>query len=287
MASNAVLVIGATGAQGGAVANHLLQNDQFEIYALTRDPESDRAESLAERDVKVVRGDLSDKETLISAMEDVDSVFGVTNYWEHGYDVEIEHGTNLADAASQSGISHLVFTSAGGAGRDTGVKHIESKYKIEQYIEDLDVPTTIVRPVFFMQNFLQWQDTILDGTLALAIKPHLGLQMIDVDDIGKFAVEAFDNSEEYIGEAFEIAGDELTIESMAIRFADITGLDIEASYIEPEEFQRHRGEEYTIMFEWMNEEGFQANIDGLRSNHDIDFNRFEQYLQRANWSEKS
>ncbi len=82
------LVIGATGTQGGAVADHLLANDHT-VHALTRSPEGDAARALADRGAQIVEGDLSDTEALTEAMAPVDVAFVMTNFWEHGYDEEV------------------------------------------------------------------------------------------------------------------------------------------------------------------------------------------------------
>ena len=87
MSTRGVLVVGATGTQGGAVARRLLDDDHdFEVYGLTRDPSSRAARHLAERGVRIVRGNLWEPSTLVSAMEPVDAVYGMTDYWEAGSD---------------------------------------------------------------------------------------------------------------------------------------------------------------------------------------------------------
>jgi len=104
-----VLVTGATGNQGGAVAEHLLASDvEFEVYGLTRDATGDRARELEGRGVEMVEGDLNDLETLRPAVSGVDAVFAVTNFWTEGYDRQVRQGKNIAEAAKAEGVSQFV-----------------------------------------------------------------------------------------------------------------------------------------------------------------------------------
>lgn len=283
--SESVLVIGATGTQGGAVVDHLLENE-VTVHALTRNPDSDAARSLEDNGAEVVEGDLDDTDALETAMEAVEGVFCVTNFWEHGYDTEVEHGRNAVDAAVESGIDHFVFSSVGGAERDTGISHFDSKREIERHLGETDLDATVVRPVFYMQNLEGNREDVMQGTLALAMERHVPLQMLDVDDLGAFVARVFADPDRYIGEAFELASDELTLTATAIRMADVTGVDVTARHVTPaalEEGMEQFGEEYRVMFEWFNEHGYESPIDKLQAEHGLRFSRLKEYLERAGW----
>lgn len=286
MVERTILVTGATGTQGGAVADALLRRDA-EIHALTRDPSQPAAERLERAGARTVEGDLADPASLEAALEPVDAVFAVTNFWEHGYEDEIEQGTNLVEAAADAGIEHLVFSSVGGAERDTGIPHFDSKFEIEQRIEDRGIPATVVRPVFFMQNFETMEDPILDGTLPMALEPGVSLQMLDIPDLGEFVAEAFADPDRYIGEAFELASDELTLQATASRFGDVMGTPARAHHLTIDELEAQMGEEYAVMFTWFNEHGYEADLTGLRADHEVDFGRLETYLEREGWGKRT
>jgi uncharacterized protein YbjT (DUF2867 family) len=279
-----VLVVGATGTQGGAVVDHLLASDEeFDVHGLTRHPESDVAEQLADRGVTVVEGNLEDKDTLRPLVENVDAVFGVTNFWEHGYDHEVQEGTNIAEVAADVGIEHFVFSSVGGAERETGISHFDSKYEIEEQIRKLNLPATIVRPVFFMQNFEEMRESIKNGTLAMALDDGVSLQMIDAENIGAFVARAFERPDQYQGEAFELAGDEHTLEDATTVFSAVIGREVEAQHVPIDDLREQMGDEYAVMFEWFNEHGYEADIDELRANHDVEFTELEGYLREQGW----
>jgi uncharacterized protein YbjT (DUF2867 family) len=282
-----VLVAGATGQQGGAVADRLLSGDHgdFEVHALSRSPESDACRLLAEQGATIVEGDLGEKDTLRPAVEDVDAVFCVTQFFTAGHEGEVEHGTNLAEVAADVGVEHFVFSSVGGAERDTSIPHFDSKYEVEERIRDLGLPATIIRPVFFMQNFEGQREDITDGTLALPLVEDVSVQIVNVDDIGGLAAEALANPDEYEGRAIELAGDEGTLEEMARVFTEVTGTDVEAQHVPIDAARKQMGEEYAVMFEWFNEHGYEADIDALGREHDIDLSSLEEYLREYGWAQ--
>ncbi|CAE6398849.1 NmrA-like family domain-containing protein 1 [Rhizoctonia solani AG-1 IB] len=104
-----IAVCGATGTQGGSVINHLQQDGNFAIRALTRKPSSARAKELADAGIEVVYADYDEIESLISAFKGCYGVFGVTNWFE-AFEREREQGYNLVKAAKAANIQHFVFS---------------------------------------------------------------------------------------------------------------------------------------------------------------------------------
>jgi uncharacterized protein YbjT (DUF2867 family) len=184
-----ILVTGATGRQGGAALRHLQQR-KFPVRAVTRDPNQPKARALVGHGTEVVRADLDDTESLTKALDGVYGVYSVQSRAD-GIDSEIRRGINLADAAKRSRISHFVYSSVGSADKNTGVPHFDSKHKIEQHIRGTGMPFSIIRPVFFMENWLGMRSNIEKGVLALPLRPETRFQMIAVDDIGAFVAMAF------------------------------------------------------------------------------------------------
>ncbi|MHC3438561.1 NmrA/HSCARG family protein [Natrialbaceae archaeon A-gly3] len=279
MDRDTILVVGATGTQGGAVARSLLERD-LEVLAMTRDADGDQATELADKGATVVEGNLEDPDSFARHLETADGLFLMTNFWEHGYESEVEQGINAVEAAAESGIEHLVFSSVGGAERDTGIPHFDSKYEIEERIADLDLPATIVRPVFFMQNFEGFRESIEDGALAMGLEPHVSLQILDVEDMGSFVTELFADPDRHVGEAYELASDELPLRAMAVRFADALGSEVRAQHLSIGDVEEGQGEEFAVMFEWFNEAGYESPIDDLQADHHVVFTRLEEYLAR-------
>lgn len=125
-------------------------------------------------------------------------------YFIAGFDGEIEQGTNLAEVAAESGIDHFVYSLVGGADRTDEVEHFISKYRVEQRIAEMDLSTTVLRPVYFMHNLEGMRDDIQSGTLALPLNEGVSLQMLDVADYGDVVARVFMSHDEYVGETIEI-----------------------------------------------------------------------------------
>lgn len=275
-----VLVTGATGRQGGAVARHLLRRGGFRVRALTRDPARPAARALADAGAEVVRGDMDRPETLRPALDGAYGVFSVQNFWEAGYEREIQQGIALADAAHAAGVRHFVYTSVGSAHRETGLAHFESKWRIEQHIRELDLPHTILRPVFLMENWARMRDSILAGTLPAPLSPDRRLQQIAVDDIGAFAAIAFADPAQWLGRALDIAGDEPTMLETAATFARVLGREVRYVQVTWDEYGRRAGEEARKMWQWFEDVGYDADIAALRKIHP-GLRTLEQHLRET------
>jgi len=278
-----ILVTGATGRQGGAVARHLLAGG-WSVRALTRDPGKPESRELQGLGAEIIKGDLDDRASLEAAIRGCYGVFSVQNFWETGYEREVQQGKFLADVAKTAGIKHFVYSSVGGADRHTGLSHFDSKWEIEQYLDSLGLPCTVLRPVFFMDNLLapNMRGPILDGTLRIALPPSTKLQMIAVDDIGGLAVLSFDRPTESLGKSFEIAGDELTLPQAAAAVSRVIGRTVRYEEMPIEELRGY-DEEYAKMFEWFRKEGYRASISWLRTIYPP-LLTFEQWLHKTGWA---
>jgi len=264
-----VLVMGATGQQGGATARKLLDNG-WKVRALVRDPSKPQAVALAAAGAQIVQGDYDDRASLEAALAGVYGAFSVqTPFAAWGTEGETRQGNAIADAALAAGVRHLVYSSVGGANRNTGIPHFESKWQVEQHIAGLGIPATILRPVFFMENFA----TILppqeqDGTLvfAMPMQPERPLQLIATADIGSFAAMAFAQPERWIGQSLDLAGDELTLPQIAAAWGEVVGRPAQFAPV-PVEALRESSDDMYRMFNWFDTVGYSADIAALREQH--------------------
>lgn len=281
--AKAILVCGATGTQGGAVARSLLDAG-YPVRALTRDRTQDRARALEQAGANVVEGDLNDRASLERAVDGVNGVFSVQNFWETGYEMEVEQGKRMADVAREAGVEHLVYSSVGGADRDSGLSHFESKHEIEEHIRSIGQAHTILRPVFFMDNWEadMMKGMVMGGSLYQPLSPDTRLQQIDAADIGTFARIAFDDPDEWIGRAIELAGDDPTMDEIAATFSRVIGRDVSYVQVGWDDFREQAGDEYAEMYRWFEDEGYEADIAGLRRIHP-GLTRFEDYFVAHGW----
>jgi uncharacterized protein YbjT (DUF2867 family) len=279
--SQIVLVTGATGKQGGAVAPHLLGSG-FAVRALVRDPQKPGAKALAEAGAELVRGDLDDDGSIERALEGAYGVFSVQNFFQAGYEGEIRQGSMLADLAEAAGISHFVYSSVGSAYRNTGIHHFESKRRVEEHLRTKELPFTILRPVFFMHNWDGMREQILSGTFSSPLSPDRRLQQLAVEDLGAVAAIAFESPERWIGREFDVAGDELTMPETASTFARVTGQEVRHVQVPWEEFRQAAGREIYDMYRWFEQEGYEAGIGTVRYEHP-GLSTLAGHLQRHGW----
>ncbi len=274
-----LLITGATGRQGGAVVEHLLSGEygEYDLYGLTRDAESETARALTDRGVAVVEGDLTDGARMRDLLEGMDGAYLVTTFFEDGTDAEREQGVSFAEACADAGIGHLVFSSVGGADRSP-LPHFRSKAAVEDRIAALGLPATVLRPVFFMQNFGMLHDEIREGRLPLPLADGVTLQVVDADDIGRTAAMAFADPDRFAGETVHLAGDELTLEGMAEAFADHLGHPVEAVHLDVEAYRAEAGDELADMYAWFNEGGYDEDFAASNAEYGIDATTLPEFL---------
>jgi uncharacterized protein YbjT (DUF2867 family) len=260
-----ILVTGATGQQGGAVTRHLLK-DGWILRALLRDPGNDAALALAKHGVELVKGDLNDQSSIETALKGVYGVYSVQNFWrpDVGREGELRQGKNVAKASKASGVKHFVFSSVGAAQRGMGQQHFATKWEIEQFIQEIGLPYTIIRPVAFMENYNRMRNMILSGSFpSRGLPPEKTSQVVAVDDIGGFVALAFDRPLEFLGKTIELAGDELTEAQIAATFAQVTGRPVKLAGPQPGASPFSAGEQ-KAMFAFFSGRGYDADIRALR-----------------------
>jgi uncharacterized protein YbjT (DUF2867 family) len=276
-----ILVTGATGKQGGAVLQHLRKRG-FPVRVLTRDPDKPEARSLAGHGTDVARGDMDDPASLDRALDGVYGVYAMGTYRETGIEGEVRMGAALAEAARRADIDHFVYSSVGSAARQTGIPHFDSKFQVEEHIRRTGVPYTILRPVFFMENWQAMKGMIEGGTLAQPLDPARTLQQVAVDDIGAFAALAFEHPGKWLGRAVELAGDELSMTQMAETMGRVLGREVRYQQVPWDQFEKKAGSEVTIMYRWFNDVGYNADIPELRWEY-TELTTIERWLRGNGW----
>jgi len=185
---NPFLVLGATGGQGGAVADALLARDA-RVRAMVRRPDEPAVRRLTDRGVEVVTGSLDDPATLGAAMRDVAGAFAMTTPFEAGVEAEMAQGRAIVAAAADRHVPHLVFSSVAAADQQTGFPHFDSKAIIEKDLTASGLPYTITAPTYFFDNALGGLDRIYAGILDLPLPPDRPLQQVARPDLGGFRRE--------------------------------------------------------------------------------------------------
>ncbi|MFC9894326.1 NmrA/HSCARG family protein [Nocardia sp. NPDC127579] len=287
-----VLVIGATGQQGRATTRQLLERG-WDVRAFVRDPEAPAAAGLRDAGAETVVGDLDDIDSVRAAMKDVYGVFMMLTMMEGvhitdaGIAAETRRGKAVVELAKELGVRHFVYSSLEGAGEDSGVEYYAAKTAIEGYIADAGLPATILRPVFFMDNFNTFNRPVRtdNGELLvnLAVRPDIPLELIAVRDIGAFAAIAFDRPADYLGRTVPLSGDRLTPPQIAAVFGTVTGLPAHSNQIPIEQIKAF-DEQVGKMFAYFNEApGHPIDTSTLHAHHP-DLMDLETWLQATEWT---
>lgn len=234
--SDFVLVTGATGQQGGAVARALVAAGT-PVHALVRDPRSAKARVLAELSVQLVRGDLDEPESLKQALDGARGLFSVQtpDFADLSADTEIDRARALAAAAAAAGVPQIVHTSASGATRiideERWGSFVGHAFRVKTLTEDAlrdagAASTTILRPSAFMENFLAPSYFYAPGStekLLVGYDVDVPQAFVAVADIASAAAAAFADPQRFDAVELELAGDRLSLRAAVATLSRVWG----------------------------------------------------------------
>ncbi len=281
--SMTILVIGATGKQGGHVARLLLRKSHH-VRALTRWPAAPAAQALRDLGADIVVGDMTDQVVLEGAANAVDAIFAITTPYEAGVTVEIKQGIALADAVKATE-KYLVYSSVASANKCTGIPHFDSKWLIEQHLAEIGADAAVIAPVYFMENLFMQKQRLREGIYPMSLPPDRMLQQIALDDIAAFAVLALENSVRFTGKRINLASDELTSLQEADILSRILGTPIQYARL-PIETIREMSEDLAKMYEWFTWVGYDVDIPALhRAYPEINWHTFVSLGGREDWDQ--
>ena len=253
-----VLVGGATGRQGSAVVDELLARG-YRVRAMTRRPDSRKADPLRERGVELIKGDYGDRASLDAAMQGVNKVFFYSGFSRN----ELAEGLNVLAAAQAAGVEHLIYSS--GAAAEPGKGLPGPKTDIELAIVASGIGYTVFRPVAFMENFRGQRERFITEGVTDSRAPDRMLHFIAVRDIGLFAGEAFDNPSRWRGVAVNIAGDRMTVQEHVDLFSRVTGQAVPYNRLPLDDFLATLPRPLRPLFRWYDEVGYDADVAALRA----------------------
>lgn len=287
--SKVLLITGATGKQGGAVIDALIdQKVDCVILAVTRDASSAGAKKLVSKasNIKLVQGNLDDSSALFAAAIEAAApspiwgVYSVQISLGKGVtkDSEIAQGIALIDEAIKHNVGHFVYSSVERGGDEaswdtpTPVPHFQSKQRIEQHLRDataLGTPGdsmawTVLRPVAFMDNLAPGMPTKVFLTALRDALQGKTTQWVAVHDIGVFAALAFANPDEWRNVAMGLAGDELSFGEMSELFQRTTGYPVPSTYWFFGSALMYMLGELNTMITWFATDGYKADVAKCR-----------------------
>ncbi|PCI33229.1 MAG: nucleoside-diphosphate sugar epimerase [Flavobacteriaceae bacterium] len=278
-----VLVLGATGNQGGAVVQALLR-DGHHVTGVTRNVASPKSQQLIIQGVQMIAADFLDKDALSALMKDVHTVFAMTTPgWEGDVASEILQGTNMVEAAKKANVPHFIYTSVSDANQDTGIPHFDSKYEIEKQLVASGINYTIVAPTYFMDNIFQpyvFDAVKKEGVLKIAMPENTKLQQISAEDIGKFVAVVVNQREKMFGQRIDIAGDAISGNDVAEVLTMVLGKKVTYEGFSPD-YLRAQSEDMANMFDWFNNTGYSADLDSLKQ---YKLSSFKTWAKKQDWS---
>jgi uncharacterized protein YbjT (DUF2867 family) len=277
-AKRIILVTGATGRQGGAVARQLLQAG-FQVRAMTRRVNGATAGLLAQMGAEIILGDFDDPASLVQVLQGVSGLFAMQTPFEMGANQEIVHGIRLADAAMRAGVSQIVYSSVASAELSTGVAHFESKREIERHIERLSFRyATILRPVVFMEMLLAPGNlrALAAGQVALAFKPETRVAMIAVEDIAAMAKAAFLKPSAWNSKAITLAADAPNFVEVAAAIGTAISRPVTYKQIKPDQLDPETRPTPATQA-WLESTGWPVDIAALRASYPFSARTFAQW----------
>lgn len=280
-----VLVTGATGQQGGALARVLLRRGHH-IRALTRKPDGPSALELKKLGAEIAAGDLGDRASVEKAARGTDVAFVVATPYEKGVVEEVRFGKTGLDGVRAAGVPYVVYSSVSDADRKTRIPHFESKAEIEQHLKGLGIEHSVIAPVFFSENlFSPWVTPGFErGVFATGVIPDRKLQVISLPEIGEFLTLAVEQPQAFRGKRINIASDEPTPEEIARVLSEISGRKLQYHAI-PIEDLRKQNEDFARMYEWFNEVGYSVDIPKLKRDYpQVHWRTFPEWARAQDWS---
>jgi uncharacterized protein YbjT (DUF2867 family) len=214
-----ILVTGSTGTIGAQVLSHL-QGQGAEVRALTRSPEKAQLPA----GVIPVGGELGDIDSFRSAMTDVSTLFLlVPNLAD-----ELTQAMLALTVAREAGVKGVVYLSVFKGEAYTDVPHFAGKATVERMIRALDLPATVLRPAYFIQNDLRQKDLLLGPGVYDAPVGAKGVSMVDIRDIAAAAAMELLRRERAPGalphEVYDLVGpDSMTGEAIAAIWSEALG----------------------------------------------------------------
>jgi len=272
-----IAVVGATGNQGGGLVRAILEDSSgsFAVRALTRNPDSEKAQELAKLGAEVVQADLDSAPTVKAAFEGAYGAFCLTFFWEHFVpEKELVQAGIMAQAAKQAGLKHVVWSTLEDTRKlvpltDERMPTLMEKYKVPHFdakaeanraFAQFGVPVTYMLTSFYWENLLylgmgpkKGKDGKLVLTLPMGDKRLAG---IAAEDIGRCAFCVFKTGFDLLGKTVAFAGDHLTGTQMAAALAKELALPVSYDPISPQEYRRlgtPGADELGNMFQYMQE----------------------------------
>jgi uncharacterized protein YbjT (DUF2867 family) len=266
-----IVLTGTAGPLAGAVVPNLLALDHS-VRIVTDHLETVKEKKKGEN-VEVIQGDLRKRKDLLKAIDGMDGVFIGGARHEDGPDAELAQGKAIIDACVEKNMGHVVYSSVCCANKRTGVPHFEARHEVEEHLKNSGLPYTILRPVWFMENFIssRYRPSIEKGVLSTPLRPDRMLQMVSVHDVGRIVAEVFMKPGKFGEREIDIAGDQLTMDEIAGEISRVTPKPVRYERLPDSDAGKTLSKDMLLMFRWLDKHGYDVDLWMAKNQ----FRRFE------------
>lgn len=262
-----IAVLGATGRQGGQVVRHLLA-DGWNVRALTRAPDGQKASELRRLGADVVRADLEDPASLDVAFEGAHGLYSVQLPRSGSIEVEIGQGSNAAQAAARAGIRHVVYGSAGLDDRKRGIEQWDAKIEIARGFRERGLPLTVLRPMAFMELMTDpayFPQSSTCYTMPKLLGDDYRVAWISVRDVGAVAARAFAEPERFAGRDLNLVADVRPLAEWREIYRQVRGRRPPRFPMPLFLFRRFVGDDLLTMWRWLHDHPISADAAETRA----------------------
>ena len=208
MTKQIIAVMGATGRQGSGVVKEILARGKFDVRALTRNPDSEKAQALKKQGCDLVQGDLTKPETMEPAFVGAYGAFVVTNFWDPATGTsETEQGTIAVKAAKAAGVQHLIWSTLPNCQQISNGKyeviHFTGKALVDAEVKAAGFTyCTFVEAPLYFQNFLDLMapQPLGDGQTGWTIPMNPDSKTVHIGDpteMGRLVARALEQPDSY------------------------------------------------------------------------------------------
>lgn len=257
--SKKVLVVGLSGPMAKAIVPEL-QAEGHEVRVIAYVPE--RAKDFKANNVEVIQGTVGNREDLMKALDGVSGVCIMGMPHEEDPAKEAEYGKAVIDACLTKGVKHVVHVSVCCSDKNTGVYHFDSKHQVEEYLKKSGLSYTILRPAWFMENFLsnRYLPSIKEGVLSMPLRPERTLELVSASDVARVAAEAFTVPDKLTERDIDLAADRLTMEEIAEEISRVMPKSVVYRQISDADAGREMSLDMRTMFKWLDEHGYTGDL---------------------------
>ena len=258
-----ILAIGGTGNVGSEVVKELKKRNA-DVRILVR-----KKGTASPEGVEVAVGDLLDPVSVQQALHGVDKLYLLNAVTPD----ELTQGLIAYDLAKRLKLKHIVYHSVFRVEHFKDVPHFASKLAIESAIQEFDVPFTIIRPNYFMQNDASLKEPLTKaGIYPMPLGP-VGISAVDIRDIAEVAAIAL-TSERHYGKTYNLNGPEvLSGPKLASVWSGLLGKEVSYSGDDMDAFEQQMRKgapswsafDIRMMFQGYLERGFIADSGDIET----------------------